>query len=513
VRVLIVHQDLASRAAADDLDVLQQVELVRSGLLRLGHTTETWTLDLDLRQFQEDVRRISPDIVFYLVESLGATDRLQYLAAGVLDTLAIPYTGCATRALFETNDKLITKARLKAAGLPTPAWLTATAGEPSETGIRTKGQYLIKSAWEHASAGLVETLHRVDTAEQRDALMAAMRHLTTTTHRPWFAEQFIDGREFNLSLLGGSEGPEVLPPAEIDFSAFPPEKPRIVGYKAKWDEGSFEYHATPRRFDFPPADRPLLAELERLAVACWHLFELRGYARVDFRVGDSGQPFILEVNANPCLSPDAGFMAAVAAGGYSPEDALSRILADSLESSGSAGKPRGRQPAPSQPLREDAGPIEFRRTVIPEDAQAVRRLAQATGFFHADEIDIAVELVQERLAKGEASGYEFIFAEDSRGLAGYTCFGPIPCTGHSWDLYWIAVAPDRQGQGLGKELMVRTEAAVRAAGGTRIYIDTSSREQYAPTRAFYQRCGYRTATILEDFYAPADGKVILEKRL
>lgn len=513
MRVLIVHHALSSQSSPDDRDVLRQAEFVRHVLQGLGHAVETLATDLNLQRFREELLRLSPDVVFHLVESLGGTDRLQYLSAGVLETLGVPYTGCSAQALFETNDKLLTKKRLRAAGLPTPDWIDPARPAPLDAAIGFESGYLIKSAWEHASAGILEEVRPAATAELYRELLAALDQVSTQTRRPWFAEEFIDGREFNLSILGGKDRPEVLPPAEIDFSAFPAEKPRIVGYKAKWEEDSFEYRTTPRRFKFSDADGPLLRELERLAVACWDLFQLRGYARVDFRVDHTGRPFILEINANPCLSPDAGFMAAVAAAGYRPEDALARILADALRHPGGA-EPR----ASAAPTHGDAttfsnGLTRLRREVLPGDVDQVRRLVQATGFFHPDEVAIAAELVRERLDRGEPSGYEFVFAEDPRGLSGYACFGPIPCTRHSWDLYWIAVAPDRQGKGLGKRLMMEAEAAVRAAGGTRIYIDTSSREQYAPTRAFYHRCGYRIAAILEDFYAPGDGKVILTKQL
>ena len=108
--------------------------------------------------------------------------------------------------------------------------------------------------------------------------------------QPCFAEQFIEGREFNLSLLGDASGPQVLPPAEIDFSAFPPGKPRVVGQRAKWHESSFEFSHTPPRFDFPPTDEPLLDHLRNLAGQCWELFGLRGYVRVDFRVDARAGP-------------------------------------------------------------------------------------------------------------------------------------------------------------------------------------------------------------------------------
>jgi D-alanine-D-alanine ligase len=122
----------------------------------------------------------------------------------------------------------------------------------------------------------------------------------------------------------------VLSPAEIVFEAYADAKPRVVGYRAKWDEASFEYHHTPRRFEFEPHDARLLAELKRLALECWTCFGLRGYARVDFRVDGEGRPWVLEVNTNPCLSPDAGFAAALERAGISFQDAIARILADAL---------------------------------------------------------------------------------------------------------------------------------------------------------------------------------------
>jgi D-alanine-D-alanine ligase len=146
--------------------------------------------------------------------------------------------------------------------------------------------------------------------------------------RPYFAEQYIEGREFNLSLLADAGGPQVLPAAEIDFSRLPAGKPRIVGYKAKWKADSPEYHATPRRFDFASADGPLVERLAELSRSAWQCFGLRGYARVDFRVDRQGRPWILEINVNPCLSPDAGFAAALDRAGIPFPQAIARILHD-----------------------------------------------------------------------------------------------------------------------------------------------------------------------------------------
>jgi len=143
-----------------------------------------------------------------------------------------------------------------------------------------------------------------------------------------FAEQFVDGREFNLSMLASQEGPEVLPPAEMRFIDYPPGKWKVVGYRAKWDEGSFESLHTERSFEFAKSERPLLQKLMETARKCWDLFGLRGYARVDFRVDEQNQPWVLEINANPCLSPDAGFVAAASQGGLSYRQVVKRIIQD-----------------------------------------------------------------------------------------------------------------------------------------------------------------------------------------
>lgn len=165
---------------------------------------------------------------------------------------------------------------------------------------------------------------------------------------------------------------------------------------------------------------------------------------------------------------------------------------------------------------EFSGPgadFSFRETVREADARAVRELVAGTRFFNPVELDIAMELVTERLGKGAASGYQFCFAERGSALAGYACFGPISGTLASYDLYWIAVSPCSQGRGLGRALLTRVERAITSAGGQRVYVETSSRSQYAGTRKFYARSGYRQDAVLAGFYAPGDDKVIFVKAL
>jgi ribosomal protein S18 acetylase RimI-like enzyme len=161
----------------------------------------------------------------------------------------------------------------------------------------------------------------------------------------------------------------------------------------------------------------------------------------------------------------------------------------------------------------EAPALVLREGAVAADLATVPRLVRATGFFSDEELAIAAELVEERLAKGPVSGYEFLFAERGADALGYACFGRIPLTQASFDLYWIVVHPQAQGSGIGRLLLSATEQAVAATGGTALYAETSSREQYAPTRAFYRRTGYSVAGEFPDFYAPGDGKVVFAKRL
>jgi ribosomal protein S18 acetylase RimI-like enzyme len=158
-------------------------------------------------------------------------------------------------------------------------------------------------------------------------------------------------------------------------------------------------------------------------------------------------------------------------------------------------------------------PEIFRDSPRQSDLQAVRSLLEGTGFFRPDEVEVAVELVAERLARGKASGYYFHFAELDEALAGYACFGPIPCTIGSFDLYWVAVDRRLQGRGLGLRLLAECERSAREMGGRSIFIETSGRNLYLPTRKFYLRAGYTEAVRLPDFYDAGDDKIIYRKDL
>jgi ribosomal protein S18 acetylase RimI-like enzyme len=149
----------------------------------------------------------------------------------------------------------------------------------------------------------------------------------------------------------------------------------------------------------------------------------------------------------------------------------------------------------------------------PQDPARIREIVSSTGFFREDEIRVAVELVEEWLAKGEASGYEFFFADIDGKPVAYSCYGLIPCTLHSYDLYWIATHQDFKNRGIGRTLLRETEKAIQKAGGITIYVETSSRDQYTPTRAFYDNNGYIVKARYEDFYDRGDDRIVYIKKV
>ena len=319
MNILLLHDAVPPDAPPDAQDTLLQARAIEDALVELGHSVDVHAVTNDLGNLVNRLTTARPPLVFNLVESLAGSDATAVAVPAVLDGLGIRYTGSRAASMALANDKCVAKALLARLDLPTAEWVEDDgAMRPFRA-----DHYIVKARFEHASKDLEEdAIVRCDSV---DAARRALRERSRALGRPCFAERFIRGREFNLSVLAGPAEPEVLAPAEIDFSAFPPGKAHMVGYRAKWVEDSFDFANTPRTFDFRADDAPLLARLEMLARTTFQALQLGGYARVDFRVDGDG-PWILEVNANPCLTPDAGFAAALARSGIRYKDAIERIV-------------------------------------------------------------------------------------------------------------------------------------------------------------------------------------------
>ena len=326
LRIAVLHGamlDGATLDRPDEIDTLRTAEAVQGALGGLGHAAELVHVGADLAALEALASR-RPDLVFNLVEAIGGDGARASEVPPALDRYGLAYTGCGARATWRCLAKPAMKRAMAAAGLPTPAW--------SETGeeLHHLPTVIVKAVAEHASLGL-DARSVVPGARANFEVARRTRRLGTAH----FAEEYIEGREFNLALLAGpssvgAAGPEVLPPAETLFVGYPPDRPKIVDYEAKWAEDSYAYSNTPRRFAFGAEDRALVDELRALALRAWALFGLAGYARVDFRVDAAGRPWILEVNTNPCIAPDAGFFAAAREAGLSYGAMIARIVEAAL---------------------------------------------------------------------------------------------------------------------------------------------------------------------------------------
>lgn len=313
----VVHASLADRP--DEADTLIAAEAVRNALQNLGYDSEILALDLDFSPL-EDLARRKPRAVFNLVEAVRGDATLAHLAPALLEHFDLPFTGSGLVAQLRTMSKLLTKQALIARGLPTTAWWTATDAVPPDERV------IVKSVWEHASYGM----DTGSVVSGREAI-AEIRSRQARFGGEFFAERFLAGREFNVAILSGEDRPEVLPIQEILFDIPDDQRPRIVDYEAKWDETSPAFHGTPRQFGLETREPQLAGRLAGMARECWQEFGLAGYARVDVRTDESGTPYILEVNTNPCLTPDAGFVATAAKAGLSYLDIIARILAAAMQ--------------------------------------------------------------------------------------------------------------------------------------------------------------------------------------
>jgi len=319
--VCVLHNEVSAQAGPDEQDVLIQAAEIIQTLEPLGYSVNRLAASLDCATVLSTLRQNGTTVVFNLIESLAGSDALIHIFPGLLENAGIPFTGSSSTALFQTSNKIIAKRFMKSTDIPTPDYIDLSL--PSPPAFRPE-TYIIKSATEHASLGLEDDCV-LTLGSPADAAAAQKKFAQRFKSKQFFAETFIPGREFNISILSGPDGPEVLAPAEIIFTNFG-QRPAIVGYNAKWSESSPEYINTQRSFSFDDLDHALLENLRAYALACWREFNLRGYARVDFRVDENGRPWVLEINANPCLARDAGFMAAALRSGYEHKIVIDRIM-------------------------------------------------------------------------------------------------------------------------------------------------------------------------------------------
>ena len=316
----LLYNKLSEQPKEDEMDVIRQMQHISRGLKKLDYIPFRVPFSIDIKEAIETLQKIHPKVVFNLVEMVEGTGKLLYFGPAILNYLHLPYTGVPLEAMFLTTSKILTKKQLKLLNIHTSGFYMMNELDK----LQPDHMYIVKPIWEDGSLGLDE--HCIFSGGDK----AYIKKIAHYHKNSFFIEDYIEGREFNLSVLGGKDGPQVMPPAEILFVDYPEGKHKIVGYNAKWTEDSFEYNHTPRTFRFAKEDEALLSRLQTMALQCWHGFELKGYVRVDFRVDKEGIPYVLEINGNPCISPESGFVAATKRAGLKFHLVIERIIEDAL---------------------------------------------------------------------------------------------------------------------------------------------------------------------------------------
>lgn len=318
--IAVLHEARSEDMTSEEQDMLVQLASVEATLRKLGYESMPIPVTLDLSQLKTTLHMVQPFMVFNLVKSLeGNTSYLHFIPSVLADT-GLAFTGSGAFTLFLTTDKLLSKKWMQQMGVTTPDWQELSYDSSNSLTITVP--FIIKPVRENTSRDITDS----SVIYSEELYYDLYDRFWRACGSAYFIEAYIEGREINVSLLSNSGQPEVLPPSEIRFNACPDSKSHIENYNAKWCPESFEYNRTPRSFVFKSTDQPLLKRLKKIACQCWKCFGMRGYARVDFRVDRDNRPWVININANPCLSPGSGFIAAAQTAGYTYEGIITRIL-------------------------------------------------------------------------------------------------------------------------------------------------------------------------------------------
>jgi D-alanine-D-alanine ligase len=292
LRVALLYDGASVLTASPDLLIVATVEAIETALQQEGNTVVRVPVLLD-GKWIDRMKRGRFDVAFNMCEGIDGVADLEPPVIGVLELFGIPYTGGSSYTTSLTLRKHAVNALLTHAGLPIPPWINLRRGGR----IRSVGYpAIVKPAAEDASIG-VEQRSVVRTARALKSRVEAMLQ----SFEDVIVQRYIEGRELNVGILGD----QVLPIAEIDFSTMPKGLWPIVTYRSKWDTGCEEDLGSVPRC---PADLSArtASEIRRVALDAWRVVGGSGYGRVDMRLDENGHPWILEVNCNPDIAPDAG---------------------------------------------------------------------------------------------------------------------------------------------------------------------------------------------------------------
>lgn len=307
-------------AKSNDLsenNFVNELEKVELSLSKRFTEVKSVAVDRNVQQVINNINSFNPDIIYNFVESVEGVSSYEYCIAGLFELLGYEITGCPPITLGNCLHKARAKVILKSRGILTPEYRTLKKTKRfTEKEIKLRYPMILKLMNEDASIGISE----FSVVKNYTELRKQFSFLVETYNQDIILEEFILGRELNVAILGG----KVLPISEINFGGLPDEFPNIVTYDGKWTEGSVYYNHTK---PVCPADLPerLKRKIQTIALASYDALNCRDYARVDIRLNNDGEPYVIEVNPNPDISSDSGFARAAAADGLSYDDLLFTI--------------------------------------------------------------------------------------------------------------------------------------------------------------------------------------------
>lgn len=307
-----------------ETEFLKNIEIIKKSLQNRYKQVSTLGFNGNLPQVMSRLQNYSPDLIFNFVESVEGNASYESFAAGLYDILGLEYTGNTPNALSNCLIKSRTKVILESHDITTPEYYIANYQErmPAADKFDLHFPVILKLASEDASIGISE----FSVAKDYNAMIERVNYLFKKFHQSVIIEEYIDGREINVAILGGT----IMPVSEIMFDGLPKNLPKIITYEAKWSPDSVYYkHTTPKC----PAKlaAPLRKKIEKLAIDSYNALECRDYARVDIRISKRNVPFVIEVNPNPDISPDSGFVRSAAAFGLNYDKLLYRLAQIALE--------------------------------------------------------------------------------------------------------------------------------------------------------------------------------------
>lgn len=300
----------------------REISKIKENLLEYFYEVQTFAIDRDIRKTISKINEISPDVIFNFVESVEGIAEYEYCMAGLYELLGYQYTGNIPSCLGNCLNKERAKNILRSFNINTPKSITVKpSGKIDQENFQLKFPVILKLLKEDASIGISE----FSVVNDFKSLKKQLRFLFKTYKQEVLIEEYIDGRELNVAVLGN----KVLPISEIEFNGLPPELPKIVTYDGKWISDSIYYENTKPKC---PAnlDKKTKKKVEEIALLSFEALNCRDYARIDIRLDYKKIPHVIEVNPNPDISTDSGFARAASAAGLSHPELLSVIASFAL---------------------------------------------------------------------------------------------------------------------------------------------------------------------------------------